>query len=58
MSPFAQVTEVDQGVGVDEDVTDDHDGSPERLDQALDCNIEKRSSSIPDRCYIPSTCHS
>ena len=31
MSPLAQVTEVDQGGAVGEDVTDDHVGSPERL---------------------------
>ncbi len=57
MSPFAQVTEVDQGGGVDEDVTDDHEGSPERLDHVSDSSIEKYCNSIPDRCYIPSACH-
>jgi hypothetical protein len=31
MSPLAQVTEVDQEGRVGEDVTDGHDGSPERL---------------------------
>lgn len=31
MSPLAQVTEVDQGGGVDDEVTADQDGSPERL---------------------------
>ena len=31
MSPLAQVTEVDQGGAVGEAVTDDHVGSPERL---------------------------
>jgi hypothetical protein len=31
MSPLAHVTEVDQGGGVDEEVTADHEGSPERL---------------------------
>jgi hypothetical protein len=36
MSPLAQVTEVAQGGGVDEEVTDDHEGSPERLNQNLD----------------------
>lgn len=57
MSPLAQVTEVAQGGGVDEEVTDDHEGSPERLDQILDNRIGKYSSSIPDGCYIPSTCN-
>jgi hypothetical protein len=31
MSPLAQATEVDQEGRVGEDVTDGHDGSPERL---------------------------
>lgn len=31
MSPRAQVTDVDHGGGVDEDVTAAHEGSPERL---------------------------
>jgi hypothetical protein len=31
MFPLAQVTEVDQGGAVGEAVTDDHVGSPERL---------------------------
>lgn len=31
MSPLAHVTEVDQGGGVEDEVTDDQLGSPERL---------------------------
>lgn len=31
MSPFAQVTDVDHGGAVGEEVTEDHTGSPERL---------------------------
>jgi hypothetical protein len=31
MSPLAQVTEVDQEGAVGDDVTEDHVGSPERL---------------------------
>lgn len=31
MSPLAHVTEVDQGGGVEDEVTADHEGSPERL---------------------------
>lgn len=32
MSPLAHVTEVDQGGGVDVEVTADQEGSPERLE--------------------------
>jgi pantoate kinase len=32
MSPLAHVTEVDQEGGVGDDVTADHEGSPERLE--------------------------
>jgi len=32
MSPLAHVTEVDQGGGVEDEVTADHEGSPERLE--------------------------
>ena len=31
MSPLAQLTEVDHGGAMDDDVTEDHVGSPERL---------------------------
>lgn len=36
MSPLAHVTEVDQGGGVDDEVTADHEGSPERLQYVLE----------------------
>jgi hypothetical protein len=42
MSPLAHVTEVDQGGGVEDEVTADHEGSPERLG-TLQTGVTSRS---------------
>jgi hypothetical protein len=48
MFPLAQVTEVDQGGAVGEAVTDDHVGSPERL-QVLSKRFEEDYiAMVPD----------
>jgi hypothetical protein len=40
MSPFAQVTEEDHSGGVGEEVTEDQEGSPERLENVLEGVIQ------------------
>lgn len=49
MSPFAHVTDLDQGGGSEDEVTADHDGSPERLSYVSFRNqveLEKRTSRM------------
>jgi hypothetical protein len=45
MSPLAHVTDVDHGGGVDEEVTADHEGSPERL-ECVTRSIEGASRGV------------
>jgi hypothetical protein len=41
MSPLAHVTEVDHGGGVEDEVTADHEGSPERL-ETVQTGVKRR----------------
>ena len=54
MSPLAQVTEVDHGGAVGEEVTEDHIGSPERLTEHQQGFMWAGESIVPDRGDIPS----
>ena len=57
MSAFAHVTEVDQGGAVEDEVTDDHVGSPERLEVSQVSKPLESSESLvePERSHIPTT---
>lgn len=57
MSPFAQVTEVDHGGAVAEELTEDQIGSPERLRDYQHPPARADGRRLPDGRDIPSPCY-
>lgn len=55
MSPLVQLTDVDHGGGVCEEVTADHVGSPERLQAILEMVLFKIEESLPNGSNVPSS---
>ena len=57
MSPFAQVTEVDHDGGLGDEVTEDQDGSPERLRLSGNRVAYSEGVGIRYRGHVPAAGH-